>query len=201
MWLEVLETSGSGCRCAENLWRCKRNLWNPRPGSVFSSGSTGKLHKFIKTSVEHRPISIPTEVLHVIWYYWKVQGADSVRTDQMNTSRSVIERREVSPSAKRTPSQNKHSRWFLMGWHRHFFPHFYRQLRPQSHKPGGHGGVTTNFPDLIQFSPKRQKNAPHPCYWNDASYILYMLTMVDLELYESGGLKQSKHVSCHVTLS
>lgn len=124
----------------------------------------------------HRPITIPSEVMHVIWYYWKVQGADSVRTDQMKMSRSVIERREVSPSAKRTLSQNKHSCWFLMGWHCHFFPHFYRQLHPQSHKPGGHYGIMTNFPDLIQFSPKRQKTPPYPCHWNDASYILYMLT-------------------------
>lgn len=42
----------------------------------------------------------------------------------LKMSRAVIERREVSPSAKRTQSQSKHTPWLLMGWHRHIFPQF-----------------------------------------------------------------------------
>lgn len=151
MWLEVPEPSGSGCRCAENLWRYRRHMKSKTRLRVLK-WLNGEIARIRTTVIVHRPAAASTEV---IWYYGRfVELTLSGQSRKM--SRAVIERREVSASAERTPSQNKHSRWFLMGWHRHFFPHNSTDSS-QSHNPGGRYDIAVNFPDLIQFSPKGKK--------------------------------------------
>lgn len=64
-------------------------------------------------------------------------------------SHAVIERGEVSPSAKRTPSQSKHTPWILMGWHRHIFPQFSPSAQSTIIQTRGRYDITINVPDLI----------------------------------------------------